>query len=104
MSQTGTARKPLTVSLMFGPHGGVFEFTIDTSDETGLVHTLNEIIRLANAASAAEIATLKKRVLSTEETQRFIDLLKSHPNSVRFDGQMTEDDRLVARLEQMLKA
>jgi hypothetical protein len=95
--------KPFTISLMFGTSGGVFNFTFDPTDENKANETLNEILRLAKAPLIAEIETLKKRVLSAEEIQRFAALVKSHPNETRFDGRPTSDNLLVAKLEAMLK-
>jgi hypothetical protein len=94
-------RSTYTISLVIG--FGSFNFTIDPTDQHGTAEVLNQVLRLAQAPLLAEIQSLKKRVLSADEIQQFANLVKAHPREMRLDGRPTADDRLVERLEEMLK-
>jgi hypothetical protein len=94
--------KPFTISLTFGPSGGVFTFTIDPADKINVEETLNEILRLAKAPLVEQIEALKKRVLSDDEIQRLAHLLRTNSSETRLDGRPTSDDLLADKLEATL--
>jgi len=94
--------RTFTLTLSFGPYGGVFQFSIDPTDKEDLIKTLNEILQLAKAPLLAEIESLKKRALSPDEIQRFVYLLRQYSEERTLDGRPTDDGPLTARLERLL--
>ena len=111
MSETAVKERGLLrVQVMFGLSGGGFEFTLDLDDYNDVTKKITDITELMKRPLVGQInelskenESLKKRVLSADEIQRLIGVLKMHPNEMRFDGRPTNDDLLVSKLEGMLK-
>jgi hypothetical protein len=92
------------------PYGLVHVVNIDLTDSRNIVEGIVQILSLGDAitngrinALTEQVASLEKRLLSADDIQRIVHLLRTCSNEFRADGRPTNDDLLANKVETMSK-